>query len=385
MYGARSAPRRRSPDKPMRTFPFAHAGVEDGGPVSRWIGWQVLAGRCLTMLPDDGVGVGLLYVTDPLGGDLAEILEFLRTRTGVTEWTGAVVPAICAPGIEYFDTPAMAMMLLDVPPDRVRPIPVVMPRLAEGSFAIIHAKPHAPGIVEEVAALANESGAYLVGGLVTSQHQQPLITAAQGGLAGLQFDPEVPVATGLTQGCSPIGPAHEITAMVEGLVAELDGRPALEILKEDVGELLTRDLRRLAGYVHAALPVPGSDQADYVVRNLVGMEPSRGLVAVAEVLDVGNRLMFVRRDAASAVEDMRRMLEELRRRAGDRIRGAVYHSCVARGPHLFGPGAREMAMITEAFGNIPLVGFFGNGEISHNRLYTYTGILSLFLDDGGAE
>ena len=78
----------------MRTFPFAHAGVEDGGPVSRWIGWQVLAGRCLTMLPDDGVGVGLLYVTDPLGGDLAEILEFLRTRTGVTEWTGAVMPAI---------------------------------------------------------------------------------------------------------------------------------------------------------------------------------------------------------------------------------------------------------------------------------------------------
>ena len=255
----------------MRAFPFAHAGVDPAGPVTHWTGWQSLAEHCVTMLPSDARGVGLLYVTDPLGGDIDTIVEFLRARTGIADWSGAVAPAICAPGVEYFDVPAMAVMLLDL--------------------------------------------------------------------------------------------------------------PALDVLKEDVGELLARDLRRLAGYIHAALPVAGSDQADYVVRNLAGMDTAHGLIAVAEALDVGDRLMFVRRDAASAVEDMQRMLGDLKRRAGDRVRGAVYHSCVARGPHLFGPGARELTMIAETFGDIPVVGFFGNGEISNNRLYTYTGILSLFIDD----
>jgi small ligand-binding sensory domain FIST len=36
-------------------------------------------------------------------------------------------------------------------------------------------------------------------------------------------------------------------------------------------------------------------------------------------------------------------------------------------------------MIQDVFGDIPLVGFFCNGEISHNRLYGYTGVLTLFI------
>ena len=36
-------------------------------------------------------------------------------------------------------------------------------------------------------------------------------------------------------------------------------------------------------------------------------------------------------------------------------------------------------MIRNELGDFPLAGFYANGEISHNRLYTYTGVLSLFL------
>jgi small ligand-binding sensory domain FIST len=90
--------------------------------------------------------------------------------------------------------------------------------------------------------------------------------------------------------------------------------------------------------------------------------------------------MFVRRDGISAVEDMARMLDSLKERAGPNIRGGVYHSCIARGPNQFGPGSRELAMIREALGDVPVIGFFGNGEISNGRLYTYTGVLSLFLE-----
>ena len=60
-------------------------------------------------------------------------------------------------------------------------------------------------------------------------------------------------------------------------------------------------------------------------------------------------------------------------------RGGVYYSCIGRGASLFGPDSEELKLIREALGEFPLVGFFCNGEISHNRLYGYTGVLTLFM------
>src|SRR3546814_10650741 len=69
----------------------------------------------------------------------------------------------------------------------------------------------------------------------------------------------VPVAAGLTQGCTPIGPVHTVTSAEEKILLEIDGRPALDVFKEDIGELLARDLNRVAGYNFAGLPVTGSE------------------------------------------------------------------------------------------------------------------------------
>src|SRR3546814_16721193 len=95
------------------------------------------------------------------------------------------------------------------------------------------------------------------------------------------FAERVAVTTGLTQGCIPIGPVHTVTGMEQEIVTELDGLPALEVFKEDIGELLARDIKRVAGYIHAAQPVTGSDMNDYMVRNLIGLDAPKGWKAVA--------------------------------------------------------------------------------------------------------
>ena len=89
--------------------------------------------------------------------------------------------------------------------------------------------------------------------------------------------------------------------------------------------------------------------------------------------------MFCRRDAETAREDMTRMLDSIRQGLYAPPRGAVYYSCLGRGASLFGPNSEELKMIRSALGDFPLVGFFCNGEISHNRLYGYTGVLTLFI------
>ncbi len=381
----------------MTSFAYAHAGVTQDGPITQWQGWQKLIDHCLDDWPTAPGDLGLLYVTDPLAGDLDDILTQLRARTGIADWTGAVAPAICATGVEYFDTPAMAIMALEVPAENYRLVPLITS--AQGSdgalepisnwltaqhprFAIVHADPRGAGVLSLVPRLAETTEAYLVGGLTSTVTKTGQIAGAAtgGGLSGVLFGETVPVATGLTQGCSPIGPLHTITAMDSDIVTELDGRLALDVFNEDIGDLLARDLQRVAGYIHAAVPVTGSDTGDYMVRNLLGIDTNQGWLAIGDALTEGDRVMFVRRDGPSAVEDMARMLDALKGRAGPGIRGGVYHSCIARGPNQFGPGSQELAMIREALGDVPVIGFFGNGEISNGRLYTYTGVLSLFLE-----
>ena len=67
-----------------------------------------------------------------------------------------------------------------------------------------------------------------------------------------------------------------------------------------------------------------------------------------------------------------------------RVLGAHYVSCVGRGAPLFGGPGAELQIIAHNLGDIPLVGFFANGEIAGDRLYGYTGVLTLFVEPRAA-
>jgi small ligand-binding sensory domain FIST len=196
----------------------------------------------------------------------------------------------------------------------------------------------------------------------------------------MMLSPTVAVATGLTQGCMPIGPVHRIDEARDNIVMVIDGRPASTVFTEDIGPELARDMRRVSGVIFAGLPVAGSDTGDYLVRNLTGIDPDKGWLAIGAVVEDGDRIMFTRRDRDSAEHDLKRMLGDLGRRAGGQpIKGGIYCTCVARGPNLFGDDSEELKCIRATLGDFPLVGFFGNGEICNDRLYGYTGVLALFL------
>ena len=89
--------------------------------------------------------------------------------------------------------------------------------------------------------------------------------------------------------------------------------------------------------------------------------------------------MFCRRDRGTASDDLERMLDSIKSGLYRQPRGGVYFSCLGRGASLFGENSDELRIIRDQLGEVPLVGFFCNGEISHNRLYGYTGVLTLFV------
>ena len=368
----------------MPTFRYGHASAPD---------WRDAAKSCLEQLGGGSATLGFLYITDLLADHASDIHAWFKVQTGVAHWTGAVGIGVCATGQEYLDEPAIAVMVADFDPGTFRVFSGIsraeqVDRAAikcgnvPANFAVIHGDPGNREVPDLVTKLAErvESG-FLVGGLVSSRRQNIQIAdgVVENGISGVSFSDAVTVATRLTQGCSPIGPKHGITACQRNVIVSLDGEPALDVFKEDIGEALARDLSRVGGHVFAGLPVPGSDTGDYLVRNLVGIDTTHKLVAIGDLIEPGGSIMFCRRDDSTAREDMARMLESIRQGLFTAPRGGVYFSCLGRGASLFGPDSRELKMIRDGLGDFPLVGFFCNGEISHNRLYGYTGVLTLFV------
>ena len=368
----------------MPDFRYAHANATD---------WREASNSCLAQLGQGPASLGFLYVTDLFADHLGDLLADFKRKTGVPHWVGTVGIGVCANGREYLDEPAVVAMVGDFEADSFRVFSGVASDAdvdnvalkcggAAPNFAIVHADPYNRHVGELVTKLAGkvESG-FLVGGLTSSRRQNLQVAdgVVEGGLSGVTFSDNITIATRLTQGCSPIGSKHEITSSQHNVIITLDGRPALDVFKEDIGETLSRDLNRIGGHIFAGLPIKGSDTGDYLVRNLVGIDPANKLIAIGELVKNGNSVMFCRRDTKTANEDMARMLESIRQGMFSRPRGGVYYSCLGRGASLFGPNSEELKMIREAFGDFPLVGFFCNGEISHNRLYGYTGVLTLFV------
>ncbi|MEE8171923.1 MAG: FIST N-terminal domain-containing protein [Alphaproteobacteria bacterium] len=372
----------------MDSFALAHATGTD---------WKSITKKCLADLNglEERPGfenLGLIYLTDSLAGDADNILTLLRNETGIADWVGSVGMGICATGHEYFNQPALAVLVAELPEDSFRLLElqdspdVLPPALAgwaqsrESRFAVVHADPRNGKIPEIIAALADQLNGFLVGGLTSSRGELSQVSGGvcDGGVSGVLLAADVPVVTALSQSCMPIASRHQITACEENVLIELDGRPALEVFKEDIGDLLARDLQRVTGYIFAALPIAHSDTGDYLVRNLTGIDVERQLLAIGERVETGQSIQFCRRDAEAAETDLVRMLSDLRKRTVTPPKGALYFTCLARGPNMFGDASQELKIIERELGDVPLVGFFCNGEISHRRLYTYTGVLTLF-------
>jgi small ligand-binding sensory domain FIST len=360
--------------------------------------WQIAAGEVIKQLGtlDQSYRLGMVYVTPPFAQYLQELEVLLRQTTGVPHWIGTVGYGVIASGVETVEDPAIAAMVLPIDDEAFR----IFDGVTEATDAVSRshsdwlagttaplivahadtANQFVPGLIRD---LAEETDGHLVGGLACASGigAQLADGPTGGGISGVMIAPErTPIQTALTQGCSPIGPAHDVTHAEGPVILTLDDRPALEVFKRDIGDVLARNLERCAGYIFAALPVPGSDQRDYMVRPLTGIDVDNGAIAIAQGVTEADQVIFCRRDQAAAVEDMRAMLADLKRRVGGRpVRGALYVSCAARGPHQFQAPEREHQLIAECFGDIPLVGFFANGEISGERLYGYTGVLTLFF------
>jgi small ligand-binding sensory domain FIST len=357
--------------------------------------WKELARACIEQLSpiSKEANLGFLYVTDAASGNLSDLLHYLREQTGIESWTGSVGLGICTPHKAIFERPAIALMIAAIPPQSFQifrlasettcqfaPETIAWITGQKPVHGVVHCDPRRVDLNETIAATSAVSSSYLVGA-ASSARQKPwqiANTVLEGGLSGVLLTPDVPATIGITQGCSAIGPARRITKAVGNVVLEIDGRPALDAFISDIGELQSRDLHRAARQMFVGFPLVDGDENDYIVRYIFDIDVDRKSFATSQSFAENSTILFCRRDAQSATADLARMLKSMKLRIGQKPRGGLYFNCIARGPNMFGPDFEELELVQDILGEFPLVGFCGNGEVSHNRLYYYTGVLMVF-------
>jgi small ligand-binding sensory domain FIST len=375
--------------------------------------------------------LGLLYITDHYAPSAQDILDHLAAELReVPDWSGTVGVGIASSNVEYFDEPALAVMLCAVPSDQYRVFSGVAPLAASFTphTALVHADASTPDVAELIGEMAERTTTgYLFGGLASSRGDVVQFAVGgngnlqghgkaggvfRGGLSGVAFAEEVQLVSRVTQGCQPIAAPRVITGADGNLVTELDGEPALDVLLEDLQITLEQPQAAMAALrtTLVGLTQAGEDLirrtghfgTDVEVRHIIGLDPQRRGVAIANKVDEGMQLAFCRRNAEAARADLVRICSEIREElepeelplaaaaalaASDalaeptparRIAGAIYVSCAGRGgPHFGGPSA-ELQIVRRALGDVPLVGFFAGGEIARSHLYGYTGVLTVF-------
>ena len=338
---------------------------------------------------------GFIYATDAMSADFAELLKQCKAATSIEHWIGSIGLAVITTGQELYDLPAVSIMLANFDENEFTIVPAISreeeltsklhwPRTFATNFGVIHGDPLNPHTQDLVEAMQQQlENGFIVGGLTSSRgsHYQVADDVITGGISGALFSENISVITNLSQGCSPVGEKHRITKAQENAAFLLDKKPALQVLMQDMDISDYQQLEQTAAEVFIGLCIPGSDKSDYTIRNLVGLDASHDIFAINDYLAEGNDIVFCRRNQQTAVEDMQHMLDNIAgrlTRQDQKIKGGLYVSCLGRGREQFGNDSEEIKMIHKTLGDFPLTGFFANGEIHHNKLYGYTGVLTLF-------
>lgn len=208
------------------------------------------------------------------------------------------------------------------------------------------------------------------------------------GLVGVAVNGNVVVDTVVAQGCRPVGKPHRVTKCQGNFLVELDGKPAVVVLKEVLDKLSDDDqeLARHSLFLGVVMNEFKDEfkAGDFLIRNIVGIVPEAGALLVGELLRCERTVQFHLRDAATSSDDLRFLLKGYTDTfpKGEKLAGALLFSCLGRGKYLYGQSNHDSNSFREYLGEIPLAGFFCNGEIGPvggtTFLHGYTSSFGLF-------
>ncbi|MFO1022347.1 MAG: FIST N-terminal domain-containing protein [Planctomycetales bacterium] len=188
----------------------------------------------------------------------------------------------------------------------------------------------------------------------------------------------------VSQGCRPVGPPLVVTRAERNVLLELGGKSPMEKFQEIYGTLPERDQALVREGVHLGLAMDEThgtlEAGDFLIANVMGADQETGALAITNLLRAGQTVRFHVRDAQTADEELIHLLQQ--RREAVPAAAALLFSCNGRGTRLFPVKNHDVKAIGQIFGDIPVAGFFAQGELGPvgrgNYIHGFTASIALF-------
>jgi small ligand-binding sensory domain FIST len=344
-----------------------------------------------------------VFVSASFASDLPRLLPLLRQRQEANHWLGCVAGGVIgtAPqeqARELEQQPALSVALLRLPGARIQPFaiaPDAWPDLdgpADPWRALVGAAgntnehsmlllidPGFGGINDLIAGLDYACPAAVKLGGIACPHSAPhhsllFDEGVCGGAVGCLIDGAWGLDPVVAQGCRPIGPVFEVEQAQRNVVLEVSAGnerkspvAALQAILSDLTpqerELVKNSLFLGVGRNNFSLDPGQEDRASaFLVRNLVGVDPRNGAVAVAERMRVGQQVQFQLRDGDTSSQELRQLLRRQQQERPTPLVGLLF-ACLGRGSGLYGHTDGDVGICRELFGDLPVAGAFCNGEV----------------------
>ena len=354
--------------------------------------------------------LGLVFLAPKLFGQAKEILETIQIEAKVPTLIGCSGASLIAADKEIEKQPGIALGLYSLPGAKLDVLHITQEQVEEatgpGYWQMETGIEQTNGWLafgdpfsfncEAWLNLWNEAypGCPTLGGLASGDFSDQTTQlywnnqVFENGALVMSVGGEVELASVISQGCTPIGETWTITRAERNFIHEIGNRPAYEVLTQMVNQLPEAEKRTLRGNLFIGLVIneylEEYHRGDFLIRNLIGVDPTTGILAVGALPRVGQTVQFQRRDAAAGTEDIEALLQHATKRLGGKpIYGACLCSCNGRGQGMFGRPHHDAGHVQRALGPLGLAGFFCNGEIGpvgeKNFVHGYTASLALFV------
>ena len=375
-------------------------------------GFQQWAENLRRQLPAPAVSLGLVFMAPRFFPHARQILEILRVHARIPLLVGCSSQSLIVGAFEVEENAGVALGLYWLPGAELKACHFTEQQIQEAA--------HSGYWHEQTGIGPGQSNGWLVfidpfhldseswlrtwnlayaplpvmGGLASGDFNEQLTQVylngevfEEGGVA-VSFGGQVELAGMISQGCTPIGETWTLTKVEQNIIHQIGNRPAYEVLAETFNQLTPVEQQKARGNLFLGLVVneylEEFHRGDFLVRNLIGVDPRSGCIAVWALPRAGQTVQFQRRSAAAATEDMTELLARTSKRLGGAtLYGGCLCSCNGRGQSLFGRPHHDAQMIQQQLGPMGLAGFFCNGEIgpvgNKNFLHGFTASLALFV------
>lgn len=191
---------------------------------------------------------------------------------------------------------------------------------------------------------------------------------------------------GVSQGIRAISAPLEVTQVSGYDLLTLRQQPALNVLARElpleVRELERIPLHLLMAGVTIGDPATAISEGRFRLTPIIATNSDERSVTLSQRLTPGERLFWALRQPLAAERDMRHTLDLLHEGDPRPPQFAMFFPCMGRGPYFYGGVDRDLDLVTARYPGMPLIGFYGNGEIApfngSNQLFQYAAVLSLF-------